>query len=71
MGHEHGQGGHQASSRPASPIAQKTCPVSGDPIDPNVFVVYKGKKVYFCCKDCIPQFNKEPAKFMAKVEQQK
>jgi YHS domain-containing protein len=40
----------------------------GGPIDPNVFVTHEGKKVYFCCKDCIPKFEKEPAKYMTKLK---
>jgi YHS domain-containing protein len=65
---------HQAApAKPAEKVApaaisQKTCPVSGKPIDPKVFVTYQGKKVYFCCKDCIPKFEKEPAKYMAILE---
>jgi YHS domain-containing protein len=64
-----------AATKPAMPtkptttaIAQKTCPVMGGPIDPNVFVMHEGKKVYFCCKECIPKFEKEPAKYMAKLK---
>ena len=34
-------------------IVQTTCPVMvGNPIDKNVFVMYQGKKVYFCCPEC-------------------
>jgi YHS domain-containing protein len=50
-------------------IEQKNCPVTGDPIDPNVFVEYKGKKVYFCCSMCIAPFNKNPEKYIAKLPQ--
>ncbi len=50
-------------------IEQKNCPVTGDPIDPNVFVEYKGKKVYFCCSMCIAPFNKNPEKYLSKLPQ--
>ena len=50
-----------------------TCPVSGDklggemgePIDK----VYQNRLVRFCCKMCAPQFEKDPAKFLAKIDQ--
>jgi YHS domain-containing protein len=48
--------------------ANAKCPVAGDPVDPNVSVVYKGRTVYFCCKDCVAKFNKDPEKYMAKLD---
>jgi len=50
-------------------IEQTTCPISGDKIDKNVFVEYKGKKVYFCCAQCKAAFEKEPEKYLAKLPQ--
>lgn len=50
---------------------QNKCPVSGQPIDPASSVTYKGKKVYFCCENCPKAFEKEPAKFEAKLPQLK
>jgi YHS domain-containing protein len=50
-------------------IEQKTCPVTEDKIDPNVFIEYKGKKVYFCCSMCVAQFNKNPEKYISKLPQ--
>jgi YHS domain-containing protein len=50
-------------------IEQKTCPVMGNPIDKNVFIVYKGKKVYFCCPMCKPEFEKNPEKYIGKLPQ--
>ena len=48
---------------------QKLCPVLGNPIDKNVYTVYKGKKVYFCCSMCIPEFEKNPEKYIGKLPQ--
>jgi YHS domain-containing protein len=48
---------------------QTTCPVSSKPIKADKFVEYKGEKVYFCCPGCPPAFEKDPAKFAAKVPQ--
>lgn len=48
---------------------QKVCPVSDYDIDPAVFVEHEGKKVYFCCAGCIGSFQKDPAKYTAKLPQ--
>lgn len=51
------------------PGEQTLCPVMGNPIDKNVFVEYKGKKVYFCCPGCIETFEKDPEKYVNKLPQ--
>jgi YHS domain-containing protein len=58
----------QPSTQPAA--VNKTCPVSGKDhaIDPAVTIQYDGKTIGFCCKDCIPDFKKDPAKYMAKLD---
>jgi len=49
---------------------QATCPVmEGNPINKNIFVEYKGKKVYFCCKGCPEKFLADPDKYAAKLPQ--
>jgi YHS domain-containing protein len=48
---------------------QTTCPVMGGAIDKNIFVEYKGKKVYFCCKDCVDKFQANPERYIAKLPQ--
>lgn len=51
-------------------VEQTICPVmDGNKIDKNVFVMYKGKKVYFCCPGCKEKFEKEPEKYIAKLPQ--
>jgi YHS domain-containing protein len=51
-------------------VEQTTCPVmEGNPIDKNVFVIYKGKKVYFCCESCKAEFEKNPEKYISKLPQ--
>jgi YHS domain-containing protein len=47
------------------PKVQVLCPVSGEPVDPKVFVEHDGAKVYFCCKGCIGKFQKDPEKYKA------
>jgi len=48
--------------------AQATCPVMGEKIDKKIFADYEGKRVYFCCPDCVKTFNKEPQKYVKKLE---
>lgn len=46
---------------------QTACPVTGDDINPKVFTDYKGQRVYFCCKDCLPKFKANPDKYLPKL----
>ena len=49
---------------------QTTCPVmKGGAIDKKIFTEYKGKKVYFCCPECIDKFKAEPEKYIAQLPQ--
>ncbi|MHC5059754.1 MAG: efflux RND transporter periplasmic adaptor subunit [Planctomycetota bacterium] len=48
---------------------QTVCPVMGGVINKEVFTEYKGKKVYFCCPGCIPEFQKNPEKYITKLPQ--
>ena len=59
----------KAETAVAEATEQTTCPVMGNPIDKTLFVEYKGKKVYFCCKGCIAEFNKDPEKYLSKLPQ--
>ena len=54
-----------------TPVAfeQTTCPIMDAPINKNIFVEYKGKKVYFCCPGCEDKFKAEPEKYLAKLPQ--
>jgi len=48
--------------------AQTVCPMSGKPINKEVHVDQDGKRVYFCCQDCVKEFKADPAKAMAKLK---
>ncbi len=48
---------------------QTLCPVMGNPINKEIFVEYKGKKVYFCCDGCDDMFLEDPAKYIDKLPQ--
>ena len=60
---------HHPATQPAA-ITQTMCPVTtGNKIDPNVFTVYRGKKVYFCCAICKGKFQKDPEKHLGRLPQ--
>ena len=46
-------------------ITNKTCPVmEGEEVDPDLWVEYQGKRVYFCCEDCVERFQEDPERYM-------
>ena len=58
------------SVAPAKPDLLVTCPVSGDKLGemgkPYVFV-YQGQEIKLCCSGCKKDFDKDPAKYVAKI----
>ena len=48
---------------------QTVCPVMEGSVNKELFVEYKGKKVYFCCPGCEAAFLKEPEKYLDKLPQ--
>ena len=48
---------------------QTLCPGMDQPINKELFVEYKGKKVYFCCPGCEETFAKAPEKYIEKLPQ--
>jgi len=66
-----------AADQPAKPKLKpytlKTCVVSGDKLgemgDPYVFE-YEGREIKFCCKGCVKDFKKEPAKYLKKIDEE-
>ena len=60
LDHEHGDdgdGGAETSDPAASGIINEKCPIMGKDVDAAFTVEYEGKKVAFCCEDCIPDWN--------------
>jgi YHS domain-containing protein len=47
---------------------QTTCPIMGGKINKDIYTDYKDERVYFCCEGCIPEFQKDPAKYVQKLE---
>jgi YHS domain-containing protein len=49
----------------------KKCVVSGDKLGEHgkaVKVTYKSTDIYLCCKDCLKDYNKNPAKYAKMVK---
>jgi YHS domain-containing protein len=41
-----------------------TCPVSGEPVNKDIWAEIKGRKVYFCCANCRAKALKDPDKYI-------
>ncbi|MFM2294923.1 MAG: hypothetical protein RLZZ350_1336 [Verrucomicrobiota bacterium] len=56
-------------AKPSYPLT--TCVVSGEKLgemgQPYVHT-YEGREVKFCCKGCVKDFNKDPKKYVAKLD---
>jgi hypothetical protein len=54
------------------PYPLKTCVVSGEKLGGDmggpVFYQYQDREIKFCCKDCRKDFDKDPAKYVKKLE---
>jgi YHS domain-containing protein len=64
---EKAQDAQAPTTRPALPL----CPVMGGPVDFSVRTMTDDGPVYFCCPDCIPDFEKTPAKYADMVAAQR
>jgi YHS domain-containing protein len=55
------------------PYTLKTCVVSGDKLgemgDPYIYE-YQGREIKFCCKGCVKDFQKDPAKYIKKINEE-
>jgi YHS domain-containing protein len=62
---------NSAASTPPKPDKLTTCPVSGEKLGemgkPYVFV-YQGQEVKLCCSGCKTDFDKDPAKYVKKIQ---
>lgn len=54
----------------SAPKIQMTDAISGEPINKNVYVDYKGKRIYFCCENSRQGFNNNPQVFLKKFKEQ-
>ena len=63
--------GFSAEKKKLKPYTLTTCVVSGDKLGemaPPYVYEYKDREIKFCCKDCVKDFNKNPAKYLKKIE---
>ena len=59
----------ETSHASVKPYPLDKCVVSNEPFEhgqPYTFV-HEGQEVKLCCKDCLADFNKDPQKYMAKI----
>jgi len=69
-GHNHGNGGEKQSSVPDD-YPLDVCVVGGEKLGSMgkpVVIKHEGVTVKFCCEGCIEDFEKDPKKFIAKLE---
>ncbi len=63
--------GKDKSTKPPKPYPLETCVVSGEKIGgmgEGYTFVYEGREIQMCCPDCKKDFDKDPKKFVAKVD---
>lgn len=69
---EHKDGEHKDKKAKAYPLDK--CIVTDEELGghgkPYVFT-HEGQEIKLCCKDCLKDFKKEPAKYMKKIEDAK
>lgn len=63
-----------ADKKEVKPYKPDTCIVSDEKLgemgDPFVFV-HEGQEIKLCCKSCRKKFDKDPAKYLKKLEEKK
>lgn len=47
---------------------QTQCPITGAKVDRNLYLDYQGQRIYFCCRNCIEEFEKDKEKYFEKFE---
>ena len=49
-------------------LKNKKCPVMGGDTSKDAFIIYEGKKIYFCCPGCDKTFLQDPEKYLKKLD---
>ena len=62
--------GHAATKPEPGAIRQKSCPVSGKPIQTDKSIMHEGQKIYFCSATCIDKFKKSPNHYLPALYRQ-
>ncbi len=73
-GHRHPPAAKESAKSKVKPYKLDTCIVSDDKLGemgkPVVFT-HKGQEIKLCCKPCRKDFDKNPAKYLKKLEPRK
>lgn len=69
--HNHDAKTDTAAPAPAGIVdaKNKTCPITGEPVNGKDFVVYKNIRYGLCCAGCDKMFLKEPEKYIQKLRE--
>ncbi len=68
-GNHHDHSGHTPGAAAAKSYPLDKCIVTDEGFDhgkPYTFV-HEGQEIKLCCKDCLADFQKDPAKYLAKL----
>jgi len=49
-------------------LKNKKCPVMGGDTTEDAFIIYEGKKIYFCCPGCDKTFLQSPEKYLKNLD---
>ncbi|MCX6894809.1 MAG: TRASH domain-containing protein, partial [Verrucomicrobia bacterium] len=64
--------GDAKKAEAAKPYPLQTCLVSGEKLGemgkPFIYT-HEGREVRFCCKNCLKDFKKDPAKYLKKLDE--
>ena len=61
----------ETAASASKPYPLETCLVSGEKLGEmgEPFVIdHKGQQIKFCCESCLPKFEKDPEKYLAKLK---
>jgi len=60
-----------AADASEKPYPLEVCLVSGEKLGEMgepVVITHEGQQIKFCCKSCVPKFEKDPAKYLSKLK---
>jgi YHS domain-containing protein len=68
-GHHEGMKGMKHDSKTAIVKQQTNCPVmTQNKINKKLYVDAKGKRIYVCCKGCLPMIKRNPEKYLKQLK---
>ena len=62
--------GDKSAKTEKKAVTNHYCPITGEDVNPNVHVEYKGQYVYFCCSGCIDKFKADPESYISKMSKE-